>query len=46
MSDILPRNAASLIPDRCGAPHLAGQALTPRTVPNHLKERLDGNQSE
>jgi hypothetical protein len=44
MFDILRCNAASLIPDQCGIPHLAGQALTTRTVQNQLKERLNGHQ--
>jgi len=46
MSDILHCDIASRIPDQCGIPHLAGQALTLRTVQNHLKERLDGHQSK
>jgi hypothetical protein len=44
MFDILRCNAASLIPDQRGIPHLAGQALTTRKVSNQLKERLNGYQ--
>ena len=44
MSDILHCNAASLVPDQRGIPHLAGQALTNRTVQFQRKERLNGHQ--
>ena len=46
MSDILHCNAASLVPELRGIPHLAGQALTIRTVQFQLEERLNGHQSK
>jgi len=44
MFDIPLCNAASQVPNQRGIPHLAGQALTTRTVQNQLKERLNGHQ--
>jgi hypothetical protein len=46
MFDIFHGNAASPIPQQRRIPHLAGQALTHRTVQNHFKERLDAHQSK
>ena len=44
MFDILRSNAVWQVPIQRGIPHLAGQALTTRTVQNQLKERLNGHQ--